>query len=256
MALKLTVDSTEGMDDALKALYVQDGDKFKLDVDGIEDTSGLKTALQKERRAASELEKKTKAWERLGKTPDEIQELLEAQEKTARTEAEKRGEFDKILAQVNEKNAQALKAKDDAIVAMRKRIESELIDKNAIAAIAAAKGKPKLLLPHVQRHVRVDENFNVMVVDDKGDPRVNGKGEPLGISDFIDEMRQSEDFGAAFEGSGQSGSGTPPTNGTGGPKGRITKADLNSGTPAEQRKKRAAFVQQHGVAAYEQLPTK
>lgn len=42
-------------------VYVPDGDNFKLDAEGIEDTSGLKTALQKERDARTQFEKDLKA---------------------------------------------------------------------------------------------------------------------------------------------------------------------------------------------------
>ena len=46
MTLAIKVDSVEGLDEATQALYVADGDGFKLDVSGIE---GLESALKKER---------------------------------------------------------------------------------------------------------------------------------------------------------------------------------------------------------------
>ena len=121
------------------------------------------------------------------------------------------------------------------------------MDKAAVAAIAAAKGVPELLPPHVQKHVKVDENYNVQVVDAKGDPRVNGKGEPLSISDLIAEMKATEVYGRAFEGSGQSGSGMRPTNGTGG-------TGITRRSEFKTEKDRAAFVDAHGIAAYNALP--
>lgn len=261
MALKLTVDSLDGMDEAQKSLYVQQGDKFTLDVDGLpqpEDTSGLKSALQAERKSNRNLENKAKAYEKLGKTPEEIQELIDAQETQARSQAEKRGEFDKILAQVNEKNASALKAKDDEIAKMRKRVETELVDGKAIEAITAAKGKAKLLLPIVKNRLQVDENFNVVVYEPDGvTPKVDDTGKPVSIADLVSEMRASEDYGAAFEGSGQSGSGTRPTNGSGGnPFARLTKADLQGKVGSDSWKKKNALIQQHGWQAYANLPDK
>ncbi len=255
-ALKLSVDSLDGIDDAIKSLYVERDGKFILPVDGIEDTSALKGALQKERKTAADLQKQSQLWKSLGRTPEEIHELLEAQEKRERTEAERKGEFDKILAQVNQKGADALRAKDETIAQYKRRLESELIDARATAAIASARGVPDLLLPIVQRHVKVDDSFNVVVVDGKGDPRVNAKGEPLSIGDLVLEMRTSEIYGRAFDGSGQSGSGMPPSNGSGGGTiGRVTKADLK-GTDAASRKARATFVNTHGYPAYQALPDK
>lgn len=42
MALKVTVDSLDGLDDGVKTLYKEDNGKFRLDLDGYEDTTGLK----------------------------------------------------------------------------------------------------------------------------------------------------------------------------------------------------------------------
>jgi hypothetical protein len=78
-----------------------------------------------------------------------------------------------------------------------------------------------LLLPHVQRLTRVveqDGEYAVQIVDAKGDPRINAKGEPLTISDLIKEMKADVNiYGRAFEGSGLSGSGTRPNNDGGKP---------------------------------------
>jgi len=245
--LKLIVDSLDAVDEPLRELYEEKDGKFALKVEGIEPTDGLKSALQKERADRAAYEKQVKAWQGLGKTPDEIKELLAAQEQAELAKAEKAGEWEKLRAQMNEKHDAALKAKDETISAMRARLNAELVDAKAVSAIAAAKGVPELLLPHVQRHVKVDDEFNVHVVDAKGDPRVNEKGEPLSIADLISEMKASEVFGRAFEGSGQSGSGKQPGNGAGG-AGVTKKSDFKT------EKDRAAFVEKHGFDAYKALP--
>jgi hypothetical protein len=134
--LKMNLDSLEAVDEPFRALYVEKDGKILSKVDGLEDTSGLKTALQKERKTAAELEKQTKAWKAIGRTPDEIAELLEAQEARAQTEAERKGEWDKLRAQMNDKHAKDLLAKDETIGAMRRRLEAELVDAKATAAIA------------------------------------------------------------------------------------------------------------------------
>lgn len=248
-ALKLSVDSIDGLDESVRGLYVEKDGKFHLDVDGIEDTGGLKSALSSERKRAAELEKQTKAWKSIGKTPDEISELLEAQQQRELTEAERKGEWDKLKSQMNTAHETALKAKDETIGAMRRRLEAELVDAKATAAIAAAKGVPELLLPIVQRFVKVDDDFNVQVVDAKGDPRVNGKGEPLSISDLITEMRATELYGRAFDGSGQSGSGKQPDNGGGG-----NPSNIKRRSDFKTRADRVAWVEANGSAAYLSLP--
>lgn len=239
MALKLIVDTLDDVPEALRGEYVEKDGKFHLGVDGLEDTGGLKTALQKERADRAAYEKQVKAWQGLGKTPDEIKELLAAQEKADEDKATRAGEWDKLKAQMNEKHDAALRAKDETITAMRARLNAELVDAKAVAAIAAAKGVPELLLPHVQRHVKVDDEFNVQVVDGKGDPRVGAKGEPLTIADLVAEMKASEVFGRAFEGSGQSGSGTQPNSAGGaGGNGGVPKSWAEAKTDEEK----AAFL--------------
>lgn len=64
MALQIILENLEGLDDSIKALYRQDDNgKYRLDVDGIEDTGGLKSALEKERIAKREAERQRKALE-------------------------------------------------------------------------------------------------------------------------------------------------------------------------------------------------
>jgi len=47
--LKFELDSLDGLDDGVKALYEQKGDKFRLSVEGIDPADELKEALRKER---------------------------------------------------------------------------------------------------------------------------------------------------------------------------------------------------------------
>jgi len=256
--LKLVVEKLDDVEEASRGLYVEKDGKFVLDVDGIEDTSGLKSALQKERSAREAKDKQVRAWERLGKSPEDIENLIAEQDKIAeeRAKAEeekaaKAGEWDKLKAQMNDKHQVELKAKDDSISSMRKALEKHLVDAAATSAIAAEKGVSDLLLPHVQKHVKVveeDGEFVVKVVDAKGDPRVNGKGDPLTISDLVKEMKESEVYGRAFDASGQSGSGKPPTRSPSGGPGSATKSSFKS------EKERAAWVDAHGFEAYRALP--
>lgn len=243
MALNLVVDAIDQLDEPLRALYVEKDGKFHLDVAGLEDTSGLKSALEAERNNARNATRQTAAWRALGKTPEEIKELLEARAATEEEKATKAGEWDKLKTQMNDKHALDLKAKDDAAGKMRTSLERYLVDAAATTAIAAAKGVPELLLPHVQRQVKVleeDGEFVARVVDAKGDLRVDGKGEPMTISALIEEMKKNEIYGRAFEGSGASGGGMLPNGGGGGGAKTMTTADFNALDPKTRAAKMAA----------------
>lgn len=141
MALDLIVDSLDALPETLRDLYVADGAKFKLDVSGIEDTSGLKSALEKERKSARESEAQSRAWKSLGKTTEEIQALIEAQAKSEEDSALKAGEFDKLRKLDLEKSQAELTRRDAERASMQKSLESHLIDAAAISAIAQHKAR-------------------------------------------------------------------------------------------------------------------
>lgn len=81
MALKdvLTPEEHGALAEGIRGLYTEKEGRFQLDVEGREDTRGLKSALDKERQSRSDLEKQMKAWEALGVTQEEISALLKRQ---------------------------------------------------------------------------------------------------------------------------------------------------------------------------------
>lgn len=237
MALKFIVDSLDAIPEAQRSLYTQDGDKFRLDLDGYEDPVGLKSALDKERGEKRDAVKQAAAWKALGKTPEEIQELLAAQAQADRDKLTKAGEWDKLRNQMTEQHQTELAKREEATKALRGQLEKHLVDAAGVAAIAAAKGSAELLLPHVKSRVKViEENgeFAVRVVDAAGNPRVNGKGEFLSMSDLVGEMRQSDVFAPAFAAPNASGGGSRQSTGGGGAK-TITRAQFDAMDPVAQR---------------------
>lgn len=94
MALKLVLDTLDGLDEGQKALYVEKDGKFHLDVDGLEDTSGLKSALQKERERARDFEKKLSGLKDLD--PEEYARLKKEADERATKQMEEKGEFNKL----------------------------------------------------------------------------------------------------------------------------------------------------------------
>ena len=212
LKMKLTAEECGSLPEGIRGLYEEKDGAFVLSVDGIEDTSGLKSALEKERRARSEYERAARQYQGLGKSPEEIAELVRAQEDTEKSRLEQKGEWEKLKNQLLDSHKKELAARDEAVKAMKGTLESYLVDAAATEAIEAAKGIPQLLLPHVKSAVKVieeDGKYQVRVVGPDGSPRMNAKGEFLGIKDFVSEMRDSEIFGRAFDGAGTTGGGAP-----------------------------------------------
>lgn len=101
--------------------------------------------------------------------------------------------------------------------ALQTQLYGLLVDNAATLAIVDAKGVPELLLPHIQRQVKVTEDngkFQVLVVDDQGDQRFNSvTGQAMTIKDLVAEMKSHKLYGRAFESEAPSGSGKEPGSG-------------------------------------------
>jgi hypothetical protein len=220
-AIPLVSDTLEAIPETQRALYVEKDGKYHLDVTGVEDTTGLKSALAAERKAAQEATRQAAAWKSLGKTPDEIQALVAAQAQAEQDKLTKAGDWDKLAKQMNDQHTLEISGIKATLEVKDKALSKHLVDSAAVTAIAAAKGVPELLLPHIRSAVKVIEengDYVVRVLDASGSPRVNGKGEFLTIKDMVGEMRQSEVFGRAFDGTGATGSGSSQQRGGGGAK--------------------------------------
>ncbi|MCY1042720.1 hypothetical protein OV208_15455 [Corallococcus sp. bb12-1] len=219
------VETADVVPEKYRALYAKgEGGKFVLDPDIAKrmDTSGLNGALEKERKKAKELAAGQVAWTKLGKTPEEVEKsLADAKAALAKAQEGKEGaaNFEKLKADLEAGHTKALGERDILVERMRGSLNKHLVEAEATAAIAELKGSAVLLLPHVQKHVKVIEeggSFLARVVDAEGDPRGNGKGGFLTIREFVTELKKDTNFARAFDSTSASGSGTQPGPKTGG----------------------------------------
>jgi hypothetical protein len=130
-------------------------------------------------------------------------------------------------------------------------IDALLREQRATAALAEAKGDVELLLPHVLRQTRVKETdgkFTVEVIDADGNVRLaDTKGTPMSIVDLVNEMRNHNSYGRAFEADDISGSGKRPGSGGGGNPPVANRSKMT----AEQK---GEYIKKHGQAAFLKLP--
>lgn len=92
---------------------------------------------------------------------------------------------------------------------MQGTLERYMIEAGALAALGAAKGNAKLLMPIIREHVTLvkdGDDYVVRVKDAEGDYRGNGKGGFMSVEDLVAEMAASKDYGAAFESDNLGGS--------------------------------------------------
>lgn len=265
MALKLVIEKLEDVDEDVRSLYKEKDGKFRLDVDGVEDTTAMKAALARANKEAGDRRKQIDRWEKIGKTAEEIEELLAKIDEDKDKAAHEKGDVEAVKKQMLDQFAKERKKLEDKIAEaevktgkMRSAMESQMIDATATAAIVEAKGDPFMLLHHVQRFAKVEEaddgKYMIKVMDPlEGTEKVNGEGKPMTIPELVAEMSQNERYARAFVGNGHSGGGSRQQGGGERPSTVKSKKELDT------REKRMAFVktfpsEEAGMDAYDKLP--
>lgn len=254
MKLPFKVKSLDEIQEPLRGAYSQVGDEFVLSVDGIPNPDELSSKLRSANAEAANRRKQLESWEKLGKTPEEIEALLVEQKRLEDEKAAKEGNFEKLKQQLLESHQKEKETLAAQANNYRSLLENFMIESSAVSAIAAEKGVPELLMPHIRSRTKViekDGKFGLSVVDEKGEIRYDSKGEPMTISALVSEMKQNQVFGRAFDGTQQGGSGAPPKSGNGSGGGGGNGALKRSQMSAPDR---AAYIREHGQQAYLQLP--
>ena len=140
MALVFEIDSLDGLEESVKSLYKPHGEKFRLDVSGIDPADELKGALQREREErkavkarAEQLEReKAEAEEERLREKNEFKELYE-REKTERARLKDEWEAEKLTTKKEKINNAALRVAssigvDDASIKLLMREARDYID--------------------------------------------------------------------------------------------------------------------------------
>lgn len=200
-----------------KNYYVQQGDKYVLDVD----TTPAMAALESERQARKAAELKLAGYGDM--TPDQVKSLNEAKGKAEREKDFANGNFEKILAEERTKHAKDMELRDAGDKRLRATLESALIDAEATRAIVEHGGNPALLLPIIKARTKLEsvgEREVAVVIGDKGGPLLKTGAQKaddyMPISEFVAGMKADKTYAGAFAanvGSGTGGqhSGRTPT---------------------------------------------
>ena len=211
-----TVDSLDKVPEQFRGVYVQDGEKFKINdsLKGVTDAiTGLNTALRAERGTTKTLkgQKDVSAIvkETFGvDTVDEVKAKID--ELTQQVAEKSKVDPAKIKADIEKAFATKEEGYKGTISKMQGTLEKYLIDSAATSALSAAKGNVKLLLPIIRNAVSVvpdGDEYVVRVKDPAGDYRGNGAGGFMTVEDLVKELKASSDYGVAFESEAPSGGG-------------------------------------------------
>jgi hypothetical protein len=252
MPLNLVVDSLDSVPEALRGEYAEKDGKFHLNVEGLEDTGGLKKALESERKARAEREKQAKAWEKLGKSPDEIAELLGKLETDETERLKKKGDFDAILQQHTDKWNKERDGLTGEVEAARANERRAVVDGALAAALArenANESGLSLLPAQLGKNVvveTVDGKRVVKITNDDGTPMAgSGPGGLATIDDLVKAAKTAHP--ALFKANGAGGSGKDPKDGP-------AIGGITSKAQFKNERDRAAWVEKNGFQAYTALP--
>ncbi len=246
MPLALKVDKLDTVPEAQRGLYVEKDGAFHLDVDGVPDVTGLKSALDSERAANKEHAKNLAAWKKLGKTPEEIAEMTAAAQTAAEDALKKAGKHDEILAAKlaaaekvrTESEAKLTGQRDSALGLARAAVVGAAINTALTKAKATGEGLD-LLGERLGKRVKLefgdDGKHTISILDAAGGAMIGSAKD--GTATYDDLVKEATKiWPSLFEADGKGGSGARQP-GTGGSGKTMSRADFAKLSAAEQKQK-------------------
>jgi hypothetical protein len=193
MALKRKITKAEfdKLSEAIKLEYIEDGDSYRLDVDGgsDEDTGALKRAKDREVQLRKEAEKKARELEdRLGEIEGD--------------DARKKGDIATLEKSWQSKLEKQREEYDAKLSKLTGHTTKSLVDNVAMSIAAKLSKAPSLLLPHIKARLQADfegDEPRTRVLDRDGKPSA------LTIEELEKEFVANADFSAIMIGSKATG---------------------------------------------------
>jgi hypothetical protein len=241
-----TVTTIDDVPEQYRAFYAETEDDggFKLTGDLADKIAAKDKVIERERARAAELEKNVKKIKaKTGAADvdaaaakyDSILSELDQARKDLDDERGKQGKGDNKEAQeryraeaaaerkklAEEKDAE-LKAERERREKVQARLDRQMLENDARAAIAANRGKDKPLMAIVRQQLAVQEidgDYVTVVLDDKGEPMRDHAqgGELMTPTAYVATLRKDADYADLFLADPASGSGArPPAGKTGG----------------------------------------
>jgi len=225
---KPTVENIDSVPQDFRGLYAeQDGGGFALrsDDDGVKSAvsaiSGLAKSLKVARAEAQGWKGKAVDLGNLSEYGESPEQILEAfNEKLAdaskgkKTQEDFLRQVEKVKADLGAEYGQKIEAEQQRAQALTNQLHGILVTGEARSALAEAGAiDADLALPFLSQQIKVAEEngkFQVMVVDQAGDPRYSGTtGAPMSVNELVLEMKGQEKYGPLFRSENKSGGGTP-----------------------------------------------
>lgn len=231
----LTKEEYEGLDDVFKAEYVEGSESlngmFVLKVEpvngyNLENTGGLKKSLQATRAERDKLNADLKAFE--GLDPSAAKDALKKLEELGdldKLNADTKKQIEVIKSQLEQKaenDRKTLTSKFETDLSslgkerdtLRSQLQNQMITNRALAVLDKLGGRSQLLLPLIEKTVRIAPDdkgvYKEQVLDSEGNPRLSsrpGVTSEMTLEEYLGELRENPEFAPAFKSSGAHGSG-------------------------------------------------
>ncbi len=247
-----SVADIEAVPEKFRNLYVEKNGAYTF-----QDPAVLARSMEHAKRERDEARKKAASvskFERLGKTPDEIEEILKAAEDAERKKAEDAGDYQKILKQHQDKWEKTRVDLEAELQAARSSERNAIIENSLMTALSkhgvTEEGidlLPDRLASRIQFKL-ADGRRVITIMQPDGETGMIGSGTD-GRATYDDLVKEAMNkWPSLFKTAGVGGSGATQTNSIGGAAKIQTKADL------ADRSKRLAFLKANGPDAYGALP--
>lgn len=235
MPIEQTFETKEAAPEFLRDHLTEADGKFVFKAELPNEVTGLKSALESERKLKTAAEKALKGYD--GIDPAKAREVLSQQQKAEEDAAKAKGDWDNWKAQMQKQHEAEKQALEQKLKQTESEFEAEFVDGRVNTELLSQKGRAKFLKPFVGARSVVEDGKRVIrIFDEAGSVRYGKDGKPLTITERVLEMTKDPEFTFAFEGTGAGGSGTP--NGTGGSGGRggktLARADFEKLSPSDQ----------------------
>lgn len=240
MSLQLTVDTLDSVPETFRSLYTEKDGRFALQVEGIEDTGGLKKALETERKNAREAQRLAKQYDGLGLTADEIKALVEEKRQSEDKKLKDQGNFEAILKQKETEWSKQLETERAARTAAERSEQKAVLGTSLMSALTklgATEEGIDLLPDRLGARIRYEMNGDsrvIRILSVDGETPMAGSAKD-GFATFDDLVKEAAGkWPSLFKSNSPGGGGKPPgsTGGTGGKT--ITRSAFNALSLDEQ----------------------
>lgn len=190
---------------------------------GAKELESLKTKIKEFRSNNISLQKKLAEFEDVD--VEAYREWQSTREEEERKAAEKRGEYETLVAKIREKHDGEKKKLESRIADLETWVHRTLPRSEAAEHLVREEGDPVLLLDPIRQRTRIVEErddtgnlrFTLEYLDEKGNPMLGEEGEPATMEDLVRDLKRHRSFGKAFRSNYGHGGGASNSGPGGGP---------------------------------------